>query len=460
MIKQYIAGDSESKPDSKAFLDVIQAWARSGHAGADEHIRKLTHLQSEIPGDLESVDDGRNHEKDDLGELVKMLSTAVDKRDADLAERLLMDAVKQKDQGSGDVRITHEHYQAVITAWSKTKGAKSLDRTMRLFHEMMNRYDSGDKDLRPTERGYSAVISAIERSGRDDRGQMAQNVFDNMVGRFEAGEESLRPSVVSYTALIKAWAAAGRPDRAEHVLLQMHEAFTDGNDAAKPNERSFNIVLSAWSKDSSEEALERATKILGLMKDLGDSQLQLNPDTVSFASAIACCIKSDAALRVDLAESFFQEARDRYAAGDKACKPNCMIYGAVIQTIARSDVEDAAERAESYLKEMLTLDDFDARQILLSHNAVMGAWSKHSDKMLALEKSESLLGNLIKLSQKHQNKGCLPNKYTYSQLLNVLWKSGASDKLQRLQAILTEMKSLRVKADSAIERVVAKFLDR
>ena len=458
MTKKYLEGHQQSKPDPKAFLDVINAWARSGDGQAEDRIRQLTRFRLEILGESSSESDQVSSKpgNDGLGDLMKMLSTAADERDAELAESLLMDAVKQKENGTSDLRITQQHYQAAIAAWSRTRSMKSLDRTTNLFQEMLNRYDSGDEDLRPTEHAYTSVITAHAKSGREDCGEKAQDVFNNMVERYALGEESLRPSVRSYSALIKAWVAAERPDRAEHVLVQMHDDFLAGNDDARPNTISFNTALSAWSKHRSEEALDHATRILRLMQDLGESHLQLKPNTVSFATAIACCINSKSPYRVELAESFFHEALDRYAAGHKECRPTGMIYGAVIQTIARSNIEDVAERAEMYLQEMLTLDDFDARQILLSHNAVIGAWSRHDDKHLALEKAENLKRNLIEISRRRRSQACLPNKFTYAQLLTILSKSDSSDKLKRLQATMKEMRLLGVQADEAIDRLVAK----
>ena len=465
MIDQYASGNLQAKPDSKTFLDVINAWARSGDAQARDRIRQLTRLMDQVVQEPtghksrltdKAVEKSSGRANDGVGDLVKMLSAVASDEDAERAEQILLDAVKQKDEGNSNIRIAQLHYQAVVTAWSRTKDVKSLDRATSLFQEMLNRYDRGDESLRPSEHGYTAIIHACAKSGREDCGDKGQAWFDNMKERFQAGEDSLRPTVQSYSALINAWAAARKPDHAERVLLEMHDDFLNGNDAAKPSLISFNTVLHAWSKHNSNDALERATEVFRLMQDLGDSYLHIKPDIITYATAISCCICSNEPCRVEVAESLFNEAQQRFSAGHEECRPNSVLYGALIQTIARSDLEDAAELSERYLKEMLTLPDFNGYQVLLSHNIVLHAWAKHADGLLALERAETLVWNLLELSRRRRNRGCAPNLHTYAFLLRILSKSGTTDKDVRLRATIAEMESLGLEADDTIKELIEK----
>lgn len=464
MIRRHDSGYRDVRPDGKTYLDVTNAWARSGDPRAENRIRHLSGLmaQSHKASKSQSTEENRMQTKDDMGELLKMLSTAVNRDDASKAERMLYNAIEMYEEGTSETKISEQHYQAVITAWSKTKGTEALKRAESLLFAMLAKHDAGDKHVCPTEHGFTAVIAACARNGCSDCGERAQAVFDNMCRRFEAGNESLRPSVRSYSALIKAWSSAGtgKPKRAEHVLQQMYDDFLDGNISARPNVVSFNTVLAAWSRDTSEEALERATRILRLMQDLGESNLQLRPDIITFSSMIACCIRSSAPRRVELAESLLQEAKDRYSNGQLECRPNCMIYGALIQTIARSDVDGAADKAELYLREMLTLADFDPRQIRLSHHAVIGAWGRDHDRSRALERSEALVSNLIHLSKKNRSRKCLPDKFTYAQLLTVLSKTSPPDAAVRAEAVIKEMEALGVEADEAVHRIAERCFNR
>eukprot|EP00977_Amphora_coffeiformis_P024447 scaffold15910_cov193-Amphora_coffeaeformis.AAC.1 len=446
MIEKHEAGQNDVKPDVKTFLDVANAWSHAGDRRAEEHIRLLSRQMSRVSRDF-------NHKpNDDFGDLLKMLSTVATQEDASKAERLLYDSITMFEKGTSDIKISGQHYQAVITAWSRTKDPKSLERAESLLSEMLAKYDKGNVDLRPTEHGFTAVITACARSGRPDCGERAQRVFDNMCKRFKEGDETLRPSVRSYSALINAWASAGNPKRAEHILQLMYDDHLDGNVFARPSVIAFNTVLSAWSKERSMEALERAAQVLQTMQDLG--HLQIAPDVISYSSVIACCIRSTSPRRVELAEALLQEAKNRYANGKKECRPNCMIFGAVIQTIARSGLEGAADKAEHYLQEMLTLADFDPYQVLLSHNAIIGALRYNPNRDVALERAEALVRNLIELSKTRRNRSCLPNKFTYAQLLSVLSKTSLPDKSSRAQGVRKEMEALGVKADDAVHRLL------
>ena len=443
------------KPDAKSFLDVIQAWTDSGDTRATDKIGRLSQIMSEVHrnSDLLHTDGTQGKDSSEPLALLKMLSTVASQEDAFRAEAVLRELVERSEKGETDTRLCQKHYQAVITAWSKTNDKLALHRAESLLLEMLRKYDAGDEHLRPTEHGFTSVIAACGRSRRDDSGRRAQALFDIMCERYKAGEEGLRPSVRSYSALIKAWAAEGKADRAEHVLQQMNDDFLDDNFSAMPNAAAFNTVLSAWSKHSSEEALQRATQILRLMQKLGDSHLHVAPDIISFSSTIACCIRSNAHWRVDLAESLLQEAKNRYTKGFEVCRPNSMIYGAVIQTIARSNSDKAAARCEYYLKEMLALSDFDARQVLMTHTAIIGAWAREDDTSVALASAEALVRNLIALSKSRRTNACLPNKFTYAQFLRVLSRSSLADKRSRMEATMREMELLGVQADDAILRL-------
>ena len=441
---KYYMGKMPGKPDPRIFLDVTNAWANSDYPQANDRIRRLNGMMTSMH---------RNKARSRYPGLIKMLSDA----DASKAEVLLRDILRQEKKEAANSKLTRDHFQAVISAWSKVKSEDAALKAENILSDMLKRYDSGDANCRPSEHGFTSVISAFARGGRKDCGDRAQIVFDEMKKRFESGEDDLRPSVRSYTALMNAWAAAGEPERAEDVLKQMGADFYNGNNSAKPSIISFNTVLSAWSKRTSPLILERVMEILGFLKELGESDPKLLPDAFTYAAAISCCIRSDSPLRVNLSQCLLEEARQRYLNGQESCKPNSIMYGAVIQTIARAENDDSAEKAEAYLKDMLTLHDFDPKQVLHSHTVIMTAWSRNRNKILALEKAEGLVRSLIALSKNHRTNRCLPGKFTYAQLLSILSNCEVPDKKARAETILKEMESFGVEADEVIDKIVHKI---
>jgi hypothetical protein len=102
---------------------------------------------------------------------------------------------------------------------------------------------------------------------------------------------------------------------------------------------------------------------------------------------------------------------------------------------------------------MLALSDFDARQALLTHTAIIGVWAREDDTSVALERAAALVRNLIALSKSRRTNACLPNKFTYAQFLRVLARSSLSDKRSRMEATLREMELLGVESDDVIRRL-------
>jgi hypothetical protein len=63
----------------------------------------------------------------------------------------------------------------------------------------------------------------------------------------------------------RAFAWAGKAERAETLLEEMNSDYLDGNDSSKPNVRSFNTLLDAWSKSRYRDSSQRPEAILERM---------------------------------------------------------------------------------------------------------------------------------------------------------------------------------------------------
>jgi pentatricopeptide repeat protein len=65
--------------------------------------------------------------------------------------------------------------------------------------------------------------------------------------RYKGGDEDMKPGVITYSSVINAHAQQGNAERAEALWEEMYLDFMNGNESAKPNIQSLNIVLDAWS---------------------------------------------------------------------------------------------------------------------------------------------------------------------------------------------------------------------
>jgi pentatricopeptide repeat protein len=433
MVDDYKQGNKAAKPDAKVFLKVTEAFSRTG---ATERVDSLLRLMDNT-GPLD---------------VLRMLSKRNRKGDAKQAESILRQLQAACDAGEFTVKLTREHYNATITALSNSRDKQAATRADALLTEMLHRYDKGDKDKVPSEHAFTSVITSWSRSRQKGCGQKAQAVFDSMLQRWQAGQESLRPTVKSYSALINAWGYEGDVNRAELVLQQMQDDYLQGNKAAMPNTIAFNTVIAAWSRSKTAESLDRADRILRLMQELGNSGLGTKPDIVSFATIMAACIHPGVKDGPERAIAYLAEAKDLYAQGDQDCKPNCMAYGSVIQCITRSRRPGAAKHAEKFLDEMKRLQDQDPKQIVMAYTAVIGAWSNAIEPE-ALSRAENLFKELAEHSRNGHPR-CQPNVHTFTQLLNAVSRSSATNKALRAKLVLVIMKDQGVQPDATIQRLV------
>ena len=433
MMNEYKQGNESAKPDLRVIWEVREAWSRSG---AKDRATRVLQLM----------------EGSDALSMLKLLSTGKWKGDTEQAESILRHAQASFDSGYSTVKPTYEHYNATITALSRSKDSQAAIRADALLQEMITAYDKGDKDMKLFEHAFTSVITALSRSGQKGSGRRAQVVFDSMLERWKAGNDKLRPTVKSYSALINAWGQEGVASRAEIVLQQMQDDYLQGNQAAMPNRVAFNTVIAAWSRTKTAESLDRADQILRLMQELDKSGLGTKPDIVSFASIMAACIHPEVKDGPERAIAYLKEAKDLYAQGDKDCKPNCMAYGSVIQAITRSRRPGAAKLAESFLGEMKRLEEQDSKQIVMAYTAVIGVWAATKDPQ-ALLRAESLFRDLVEHSR-NGNPRCKPNLFTFTELLKAVSHSRVPDKADKAQRVLLLMKEQGLEPDSLVRRLV------
>jgi pentatricopeptide repeat protein len=147
----------------------------------------------------------------------------------------------------------------------------------------------------------------------------ALKVLRSMQQQHLAGDKFLRSNTITYNTVISAFARAGQAERAEALVEEMYSDYLDGNDSAKPNVRSFSVVLDAWSKSRSRDAPQWAEAILERMTQLHSSGgLDTKPNIVSYSSVINCWANSGSKEAPDAALKLLRTMQQQHLAGDKS----------------------------------------------------------------------------------------------------------------------------------------------
>lgn len=151
--------------------------------------------------------------------------------------------------------------------------------------------------------------------------------------------------------------------------------------------------------------------------------------------------------KFDEAINLIHAVEETISESDSHClKPNQLTYVAIINSLGRSDVHEAAERAEDLLHHMSSVSKVHpcCTPKGQAYSAAILAWanSKHPD---AAQRADSLLSNLWSLFNNTQDKAYLPTRATYASTITA-WARCSSQSTEqhaaeRAEELLEEMQT-------------------
>jgi len=200
-----------------------------------------------------------------------------------------------------DVRPNTQCFASVINAWAYRCTPGSAVRAMRIFDLMIDLHAAGDEAVKPTTRAYYAVLSAWARSGGRNSADKAEDILRHMdalasaaANDDEAESLEVRPNVHCFNAAMMAHAysrgGSESAQRAEALLDWMEKLYHDGDEGARPNTRSYRLVMSAWAWSRSNDAPSRTESILQRMIAASrEGNHVVMPCTRDFNTVISCC---------------------------------------------------------------------------------------------------------------------------------------------------------------------------
>jgi len=305
-----------------------------------------------------------NHSDQDGGESI-----------ANHAESILYQMEEHYKNGE-DVKPNSYSYMSCIQAWSKCKSESGALRAMKILKRKEKMYkETDDDDLKPSVFEYNACLAALcaiddeklldearsllsrmEKIGVVDTtsfntmmsAYMKERNADSHLHIWRLFEEMKRYQIhldtISYNTVMD---TVGRKrdrysiDKIIQMLETMIKHSQDGDsnsDHAKPDVRSFTIVLNAIAKSQLNEKAEPARKVFLQLINLYENSTNefIVPDVTAFGAFMSCC-----------ANQIGPDDRKRYALKlvlgtyEQLCKepkfgqPNEYIYGSLIKACGR-----------------------------------------------------------------------------------------------------------------------------
>jgi len=459
------------KVDAVTYNSVINAHAtsrRNKRGGADRALELLDEMKS---SDDDDADAAVRPDSITYGSVVKCLTNAGGRANAEAAEELLHELERLYEASGQDERLAPNTiiYNSVLDAFASIRGGGGIARAEAILDRMEDlRADGGtDGGVSPDAFTFSSLIkawtsasSANKKNKPADDGaessdllgrsaaERAQQLLDRMEGLYRDGDDNVKPTTVVYNSVMAAWAKsgeAGSAERAEDLLARMQQmAKTSGDASVRADTISFNSAIDAWARAEEYGSAERAENLLNSMERQyigGDEAVK--PDIRSFNSCINAWSRTGgpgAGLRaeqlLDRIEALYEET------GDDDVKPTQITYASVINAHAKSFKKGCGELAEAILDHMEERYEEDgmveARPNTVAFNAVLKAW-QNSEVGLSPPRAEGLLMRMLEYVDKNNGKDVVDANNTFDLAVKILDASYDRDAIERVEALRTRL---------------------
>jgi pentatricopeptide repeat protein len=331
-------------------------------------------------------------------------------------------------------------YTSVIDTYASRGDPQGASDILKM---MEDDFEAGNKDAKPNTHTYNTLIHAWSKSGKDDSPAQARSILQKLISNNSSGYLNEGPDVITYSSVINAYAIRGDIDGATDVLEMMEADFESGNTDAKPNIRTYGILIHAWSKSGQVHAPHEAKNILDRVIDLhSKGDLKEAPNTIIFGAVMdAYAEQGD----TQGASDILKMMEDDFESGNKGAKPDIRAYNTLIHAWSKSGQVHAPHEAKNILDRVIDLHskgDLKEAPNTIIFGAVMDAYAEQGDTQGASE-----VNDMMKNAFKAGNTNGRPNSQTYTILIKAWGKSSKKNAPEEVEKILQEINDLHTSGD-------------
>ncbi|OEU10328.1 TPR-like protein [Fragilariopsis cylindrus CCMP1102] len=331
-------------------------------------------------------------------------------------------------------------YTSVIDTYA---AQGDVDGAMDVLEMMEADFESGNKDAKPDIKTYNNLIHAWSKSGKDDSPAQARKILQKLITNNSSGYLNEGPDVITYNSVIDAYAAQGDVDGAMDVLDMMEADFESGNKDAKPNIRTYSILIHAWSKSGKDDSPVQARRILQKVSTNNSSgYLNEGPNVITYAAVMnAYAAQGD----VEGASDILKMMEADFESGNKDAKPNIRTYNTLIHAWSKSGKADSPVQARSILQKLITNNSsgyLNEGPDVITYNSVINAYAIRGDVDGATDVLE-----MMEADFESGNKDAKPDIRTYNSLIHAWSKSGKVHAPHEAKNILDRVIDLHSKGD-------------
>jgi pentatricopeptide repeat protein len=293
------------------------------------------------------------------------------------------DTIQQMIQNEiGGVSPDTVSFSTLLAAYSRIGTIEAAESADSLLHQMVELYQNGVESAKPNVMSFTNVMQCHARLGNPQSSikwlQELEELYNQTL------DDDMKPDVAAYNTCLQAHVQWGNPQLAEDFLHSFFPA------DVPPNEKSYNMVLSAWAKAGDPFRAEATLLemhdlyVQGVLKTTKPTVVSYNTVLSSYATFSATRhTKNNNNKRGDenvpwkRAQSILQHMISLSEMGDDCVKPNERTWNIVIDVCAKSG---QAVVAEELLEKMI--NDRKDNKIVVSirpWNAVLSACMHTAD---------------------------------------------------------------------------------
>lgn len=370
--------------DSRSYNCLLAAYAKVGNGEAAEQLLEDMCEQWQLQEGYPLLDWKGGAPKPDVVSWNTVLSAWAKSNASDAGERVQALLARMYDpKTSPPVQADIKTFNTVLACWARGGQA---DRCRALLEKMKEFHASGELHSPPDLFSYATVTNACAKASRPEQ---AQELVDEVYSLFMDGRKEMKPSLTLLTTLMDAWSRAGNVDQTRLLFRRINDLYHFGFLDSGPDTAAYNIMLAAlfyWN-DRTANAGEEAEELLQEMK----KSTKALPNFFSYAMVIQILLLQDDGLHraTELVWEAMELCRDnsfeeqpehmqvkavllaftkadqpqiaqdillticKLAMENRVEKPRIDLFGLVFSAWDRSNVRDAALKADKLVQDLL-----------------------------------------------------------------------------------------------------------
>ena len=431
MARQYKNDDMQ--PDTTTFNCIIHAYARCDR---QEAYRRASFILQRM---WDLYDGGMTNVKPNHSSYTFVLETLVNSKQSDAAPKaasLLESMHARRLTGDKDLIPTLSIYNAVLESWTKSCLPNACEEAELVIDEMKRMSERWKFPTAPTLYSYNLLCRVWERSGRREGIAQCQKIFSNLKSLEKLGFTNFAPNDMTFHTLLQAYNR--NPGMAQTLLDTMCHDYINGTSKVKPTVESFNSVIKACLQRYDLHSIKEAEGIYYKLKEMHEV-LDVKPDARTFnilMSAWSVTKDCDYIIILQKIKEYENEMMTLFDAGDSACQPTAITYNAIFRVLSYGAIPDALEQCLSILDDLKANDKLPNLPHESNYHLVLRVLRDRQDCDKA-QKSWDLLQDMIL-------QGLTPIDEHFNAVINVCARAGVFDQETHEKAFDIAMATFRL----------------